>query len=1041
MADTWDKMKEKVAAVLEEYMKKNNQQELSKDMLTTLLTRLGLEEDTTKQCLDSVFDGASTIPVAKFMTEVFRAGPMPGFLTGEPDIFNNIVMLTDSYKVTHHLQYPPGTTKIYSYFESRGGRYEEVCFFGLQYFLKKYMVGPVVTSRKLDEAEAYFKVHFSNPVHGYDPSLFNRASWEHIIKTHGGRLPVSIKAVPEGTVTPYKNVLFTMENTDDAAYWLTNYLESLLVQVWYPTTVCTQSREQKKIITRWLKETGTPEVIDGGGHLFKLHDFGFRGVSSVESAAIGGSAHLVNFSGTDTMAALVCCKEYYSEPAAGFSIPASEHSTMTSWGREREVDAMRNMLEQYPRGLMACVSDSYDIYQACEKYWGTELKPLIEARAGTVVVRPDSGKLPGIVLEVLEKLEGRFGSTKTPTGHKLLPPCIRVIQGDGIDIDSLEMILNTMAESGWAADNLAFGSGGALLQKLHRDTQKCAFKCSYAIVHGEGVDVVKDPITDPGKKSKKGRLTLEKQDGRYVTVTEGKGAAGADVLVEVFRDGKLLVDDTFESVRARAKEGEVPVRRVSKPVGHAKDHLNNIVLLTDSYKVTHHLQYPPGTTKVYSYFECRGGAYENVCFFGLQYFLKKYMVGQVVTPQKVDEAEEYFKIHFSNPVHGYDDRLFNRKAWTHILEKHGGKLPVEIKAVPEGTVLPYKNVLFTMENTDDECFWLTNYLETLLVQIWYPVTVCTQSREQKKIIAKYLKETGSEDIVTGGGLLFKLHDFGFRGVSSVESAAMGGAAHLVNFLGTDTMAAMVFAKNYYGEAAAGFSIPASEHSTMTSWGREKEVDAMRNMLEKYPKGTVACVSDSYDIFQACEKYWGTELKATIEAREGTLVVRPDSGELPGIVLQVLEKLGSRFDCTTTSTGHKLLPPCIRVIQGDGIDIKSLGIILEAMKAAGWAADNLAFGSGGALLQKLHRDTQKCAFKCSYAVCKGEGVDVVKDPVTDPGKKSKKGRLTLECENGEWKTVTEGKGDPTKDILVTIFKDGELLVDEKFATIRKRAEIA
>jgi len=202
------------------------------------------------------------------------------------------------------------------------------------------------------------------------------------------------------------------------------------------------------------------------------------------------------------MAALVMLKEYYGEPCAGFSIPASEHSTMTSWGREKECQAMKNMLEQYPKGLMACVSDSYNIWDACEKYWGTELKELVEKREGQLVVRPDSGELPGTVLQVLEKLESKFGSDKTSTGHKLLPQCVRIIQGDGIDINSLEKILKSMKDKGWAADNLVFGSGGALLQKLHRDTLKCAFKCSFAKVNGEGVDVVKDPITDPGKKIK-----------------------------------------------------------------------------------------------------------------------------------------------------------------------------------------------------------------------------------------------------------------------------------------------------------------------------------------------------------------------------------------------------------------------------------------------------------------------------------------------------------------------------------------------------------
>jgi len=305
-----------------------------------------------------------------------------------------------------------------------------------------------------------------------------------------------------------------------------------------------------------------------GLHVFKLHDFGFRGVSSVESAATGGAAHLVNFLGSDTMAALMCIKEYYNESIAGFSIPASEHSTMTSWGREHEVDAMRNMLIQYPKGIVACVSDSYDIFQACEKYWGTELKDMIMARDGVLscrvqpdptpvlVVRPDSGELPKIVLDVLESLAGKFGTSQTPTGHKLLPPKIRVIQGDGIDINSLEMILQTMTDAGWAADNLAFGSGGALLQKLHRDTQKCAFKCSYAVVKGEGVDVVKDPITDPGKKSKKGRLSLEKnEDGTWSTITEGKGDPAKDQLVRIFLNGELTVDEKFQTIRDRSNVG------------------------------------------------------------------------------------------------------------------------------------------------------------------------------------------------------------------------------------------------------------------------------------------------------------------------------------------------------------------------------------------------------------------------------------------------------------------------------------------------------
>jgi len=476
-----------------------------------------------------------------------------------------------------------------------------------------------------------------------------------------------------------------------------------------------------------------------------------------------------------------------------------------------------------------------------------------------------------------------------------------------------------------------------------------------------------------------------------------------------------------------------------EPAPEVVGHFDNILLLTDSYKVTHHLQYPPGTETIYSYFESRGGTFKDVCFFGLQYFLKMYLCGSVVTEAKIAHAERFFRAHLSHPVWGYDEKLFNREAWEHILRKHNGRLPILIKAVPEGTVLPVKNVLFTMENTDPKCYWLTNYLETLLVQVWYPMTVCTQSLEQKKIIKRYLQDTGCDSVIDQGLHAFKLHDFGFRGVSSVESAALGSVAHLVHFLGTDTMVGLEMAKEFYSEDCAGFSIPASEHSTMTSWGREREVDAMRNMLQNHPTGLVACVSDSFDIFKACSQYWGTELKALVKSRDGVLIVRPDSGELPAIVLQVLQKLEARFGSTQTSTGHLLLPPYIRVMQGDGIDIDSLEEVLESMKESGWAADNVAFGSGGALLQKVHRDTQKCAFKCSYAIVDGKGIDVLKDPITDPGNNSKKGLLTLECSNGTWTTVTEGGGKPVDDCLVEVFRDGRLLIDDSLASIRRRAE--
>eukprot|EP00039_Didymoeca_costata_P032109 m.36846 g.36846 ORF g.36846 m.36846 type:complete len:549 (+) comp9192_c0_seq2:113-1759(+) len=457
----------------------------------------------------------------------------------------------------------------------------------------------------------------------------------------------------------------------------------------------------------------------------------------------------------------------------------------------------------------------------------------------------------------------------------------------------------------------------------------------------------------------------------------------------------------------------------------------NAMLVTDSYKVTHNQQYPPNTKTVFSYFECRGGKFKESCFFGLQYIIKNWLSGVVVTEEKIVEAKDYLDKHFGPGV-------FNEAGWRYILEKHGGKLPMRIRAVPEGTVVPVKNVLFTVENTDPECFWLVTWFETILVQAWYPITVCTNSREQKKILRKYLDATAE----SSDGIGFKLHDFGFRGVSSAETAGIGGAAHLVNFMGTDTLAALTVARDVYGlskDTVAGFSIPASEHSTITSWGKNEELGAFTNMLDKFPTGLVACVSDSFNIWEACTKLWGGTLKDKVSGRKGTLVVRPDSGHPPEVVVKCLELLGSKFGTSMNSKGYKMLPDFIRLIQGDGIDAEMLESCLAHMAAFGWSADNLAFGSGGGLLQKLNRDTMKCAYKCSWVKVGDEARDVSKDPITDRGKKSKRGRLTLEDVNGTLTTMENG--DPAKDVLTTVFENGELTVDQSFEDVRKRAEVS
>ena len=455
----------------------------------------------------------------------------------------NLVAATDSYKITHWRQYPAWTKTIFSFFESRGGEFPEVTFFGLQYILKRYFEGIVITQEDVNEMAEDCALHFG------DPSLFNMKGWKRILEVHGGRLPILIRAIPEGTSIPNGNVLMTIENTDPELPWLTNYVETLLSQVWYPCTVATQSRQMKKLIIRYLEETGDPGLID-----FKLHDFGFRGSTSVESAGIGGAAHLVNFKGSDTIQALRVARKYYKERMAGFSIPAAEHSTVTSWGRENEVEAYRNMLIAFPQGMVAVVSDSYDVFTACEELWGKKLRDMVEDRDGVLVVRPDSGEPAEVVLKVLEALGRSFGYTINDKGYRVLNPKVRVIQGDGIDYPTIGKILETMKQAGWSADNTAFGSGGALLQKVNRDTLKFAFKCCAALVGNTWRDVMKNPVTDPGKKSKAGRLVLVKVDGQFKTLREEEAQSQGleNLLVPVFKDGKLLFDQTFDEIRTRA---------------------------------------------------------------------------------------------------------------------------------------------------------------------------------------------------------------------------------------------------------------------------------------------------------------------------------------------------------------------------------------------------------------------------------------------------------------------------------------------------------
>jgi len=457
----------------------------------------------------------------------------------------------------------------------------------------------------------------------------------------------------------------------------------------------------------------------------------------------------------------------------------------------------------------------------------------------------------------------------------------------------------------------------------------------------------------------------------------------------------------------------------------------NIILDTDSYKPSHFLQTPKGTRNQFSYIESRGGVYPATLFTGLQPLLLT-RLSVPFTQEHIEEAAEVFAAH---------GEPFNREGWEYILNNYGGLMPVSIKAVPEGLVVPTHNVLVTVESTDDKCAWVVSYLETMILRaVWYMTTVATQSWSIKQVIKAALEKTGDP-----AGLPFKLHDFGARGVSSYESAQLGGAAHLINFMGTDTVPALQFIrKMYMTSAMPAFSIPAAEHSTITPFGREGEVDAYRNMIKQFSKeGSIyAVVSDSYDIYNAVENLWGGVLKDEVIAGKGLLVIRPDSGHPATVVLKCVQLIDKKFGSVVNSKGYKVLNN-VRVIQGDGINEQSIVEILEALISNGYSADNIAFGQGGALLQKVDRDTQKFAMKCSWIDIDGVGHDVYKDPITDSGKRSKRGRLKLVRTKMGGKYITMREEDfvktPVDNVLVEVFRNGVVLKTYTFEKVRANSE--
>lgn len=465
-------------------------------------------------------------------------------------IKQNPILGMDSYKYSHYYQIPKNVDILSAYVESRtGGMFPVVVNAGLQYSLQTFL-GTQITNEDIDEAEYY--------ISGQGVS-FNREGFEKIVNEHGGYYPISISALKEGTILPVSIPQVQVQSTDYSLPWVANFVETRLLQsIWYSSTVATKSWITKQIIKRHLDNTSdnVDDVID-----FMLHDFGARAATSLESSGIGGLAHLFNFKGTDTTEALRYARHYYGHPMAGFSVDAMEHTTVLAWGKDGETDAFKNMIMNNDIAGKICslVVDTYDMENAIKNILGGELKSLIENTKGKVVIRPDSGDPTIIPIQVLDMLGEIFGFSVNSKGYKVLPKYLGVLQGDGVSPKSINTILENATKAAWSSENLVFGMGGELLQKVNRDTQRYAMKANARFMrYGIWEDIQKTPKTDPTKSSKSGRQAVIIEDGKYKCVKYDTLIDGGQIykneMVDIWENGSILHEDKLDDIRNRINE-------------------------------------------------------------------------------------------------------------------------------------------------------------------------------------------------------------------------------------------------------------------------------------------------------------------------------------------------------------------------------------------------------------------------------------------------------------------------------------------------------
>lgn len=480
------------------------------------------------------------------------------------------------------------------------------------------------------------------------------------------------------------------------------------------------------------------------------------------------------------------------------------------------------------------------------------------------------------------------------------------------------------------------------------------------------------------------------------------------------------------------------------------------MLLADFYKISHRKMYPSGTTKVYSTWTPRGTRIPSInefVWFGLQAFIRRRLLGtfnQDFFAQNVDGiCEDYARV----VRHTLGDK---NPDTSHIRELHSiGYLPLRIRGLDEGTVVPLRTPVMTIENTDPRCFWLTNYIETLMsCELWQASTSATIARQYRQLFEAYAIETVGDASFCG----FQGHDFSMRGMGCLDASTLSGLGHLTSFVGTDTIPAILAAESLYGanveNELVGTSVPATEHSIQCVYGDDDAyVKAM--ITGAHPSGLVSVVSDGYDFWDVINRVLPA-LKREIEGRDGKLVIRPDSGDPVKIVCGdpeasaewerkgAIDRLWEIFGGTVSAQGYKCLAPCIGLIYGDAITFDRATRILQGLKSKGFASTNVVFGIGSFTYQYTTRDTFSMALKSTLAIRDGKEIQIFKTPKTDDGtKNSQRGRVVVERDEfGKivWRDRLSLSDHVPTNLLLDRFVDGKAVNPTTFSDIRQRSRV-